>query len=81
MKLSEFQIAVDEEFGPGYASVVVNDLVLAGVGGRTAREALAAGVAPREVWLALCEATDVPPERRHGVGRREPGGRTARGSN
>jgi len=81
MKLSEFQIAVDEEFGPGYASVVVNDLVLAGVGGRTAREALAAGVAPREVWLALCEATDVPPERRHGVGRREPGGRAGRGSN
>jgi hypothetical protein len=64
MKLSEFQIAVDEEFGPGYGSVVVNDLVLAGVGGRTAREALAAGVAPRDVWLALCEATDVPPARR-----------------
>ena len=30
MKLSEFQTAVDEEFGPGYGSVVVNDLVLAG---------------------------------------------------
>lgn len=72
MKLSEFQIAVADEFGPGYASVVVNDLVLGPVGGRTAREALAAGVAPREVWLALCDATDVPAERRHGVGRREP---------
>jgi hypothetical protein len=79
MKLSEFRIAVDEEFGPGYGSVVVNDLVLAPIGGRTAREALAAGVPPREVWLALCEATDVPPTRRHGVGRHEPGGRTGRG--
>jgi hypothetical protein len=73
MKLSEFQIAVDEEFGAGYGSVVVNDLVLPGLRDRTAREALAAGVPPREVWLALCEATDVPAERRHGVGRREPG--------
>lgn len=79
MKLSEFQIAVDEEFGPGYGSVVVNDLVLAPVGGRTAREALVAGVSPREVWLALCEATDVPPARRHGVGRREPRDRNGRG--
>lgn len=80
MKLSEFQIAVDEEFGPGYGGVLVNDLVLERVGGRTARDALAAGVAPREVWLALCEATDVPPERRHGVGRREPGARGSRGA-
>ena len=73
MKLSEFQIAVDEEFGAAYGSVVVNDLVLPGLRDRTAREALAAGVPPREVWLALCEATDVPPERRHGVGRHAPG--------
>ncbi|TYL52249.1 DUF3046 domain-containing protein [Agromyces mariniharenae] len=72
MKLSEFQIAVDDEFGPAYGNVVVNDLVLSGVGDRTAREALAAGVPAREVWHALCEATDVPPSRRHGVGLREP---------
>ncbi|GAA4376766.1 DUF3046 domain-containing protein [Agromyces bauzanensis] len=75
MKLSEFQVAVDEEFGAGYGSVVVNDLVLAAVGDRTAREALAAGVPARDVWLALCEATDVPAARRHGAGRREPGRR------
>jgi hypothetical protein len=75
MKLSEFQIAVDEEFGGGYGSVVVNDLVLPTLAGRTAREALADGVPPREVWLALCDATDVPESRRHGVGRREPGRR------
>lgn len=74
MKLSEFQTAIDDEFGPMYGSVVVNDLVLAGVGGRTARQALAAGVPPRDVWLALCDAADVPPARRHGVGLREPAG-------
>jgi hypothetical protein len=75
MKLSEFQTAVDAEFGAGYGGVVVNDLVLATLGGRTAREALAAGVRPREVWLALCDATDVPEERRHGAGRPVPGER------
>ena len=75
MKLSEFQTAVDAEFGAGYGGVVVNDLVLAALGGRTAREALAAGVRPREVWLALCDATDVPEERRHGAGRPVPGER------
>lgn len=48
------------------------DLVLSRVGDRTAAEALAAGVPPREVWLALCAETDVPLERRYGVGRLEP---------
>lgn len=71
MKLSEFRIAVDEEFGPGYGQVVVNDLVLPEYG-RTAADALAAGVRPRDVWLAICAATDVPESRRHGVGRPEP---------
>ena len=73
MKRSEFQFAVDQEFGAGYGGVLVNDLVLGALGGRTAREALAAGVAPREVWLALCDATDVPESRRHGAGRPTPG--------
>ena len=72
MKLSEFQTAVDDEFGAAYGKVVVNDLMLSAVGDRTARQALAAGVPARDVWLALCEATDVPPSRRHGVGLREP---------
>ncbi|MRG61630.1 DUF3046 domain-containing protein [Agromyces sp. CFH 90414] len=73
MKRSEFQIAVETEFGAGYAGALLRDLTMEALGGRTAREALAAGVPPREVWLALCEATDVPVERRHGVGQREPG--------
>ena len=54
------------------AAALLSDLVLGDVGRRTASEALDAGVAPREVWLALCAANDVPDERRYGVGRREP---------
>jgi hypothetical protein len=71
MRRSEFDRAVSDEFG-AQASTLVTDLVLADVGGRTAAEALKAGVPPREVWLALCVETDVPADRRYGVGRLEP---------
>lgn len=57
---------MDDEFGAGYSRVLSSTLVLAGVGGRTADQALSAGIPPRQVWLALCEVQDVPPERRLG---------------
>lgn len=75
MKRSEFNLAIEQEFGAGFGAVVVHDLVLPELGGRTAAEALAGGMAPREVWLAVCEANDVPESRRHGAGRPEPRGR------
>lgn len=68
MRLSEFRFAVHQEFGD-YGRVVVRDLVLTEMGGRTAEEAIAAGMPPREIWLALCRASDVPRERWYGVGR------------
>lgn len=57
---------MDDEFGSGYARVLAGTLVLAGVGGRTADQALAAGIEPRKVWLAVCDVQDVPEERRLG---------------
>jgi hypothetical protein len=71
MRRSEFNRAVADEFG-ARANAVVTDLVLSKAGGRTAADAIAAGVDPREVWLAVCEELDVPAERRYGVGRLEP---------
>jgi hypothetical protein len=71
MRRSEFLRAVDAEFG-GRAGALVSDLVLTEIGGRTAAEALEAGVPPRAIWLALCEEVDVPVSRRYGVGRLEP---------
>jgi hypothetical protein len=71
MRRSEFDRAVHDEFG-GRVSAVVRDLVLTQIGGRTAAEAIDAGVPPREVWLALCDELDVPAERRYGVGRLQP---------
>lgn len=71
MRRSEFQRAVDTEFGARAASVTA-ELTLGGVGYRTAAEAIADGVALREVWLALCVETDIPESRRHGAGRLDP---------
>jgi hypothetical protein len=72
VRLSEFWLAMADEFGEAYARVLAHDLVLAAVGGLTAEQAIAAGVAPRQIWLALCEVQDVPLSRRVGVGQREP---------
>ncbi|WP_341957212.1 DUF3046 domain-containing protein [Microbacterium sp. LWH13-1.2] len=71
MRRSEFLRAVDTEFG-GRGPSLISDLVLSQLSGRTADEALDAGIPPRDIWLALCSETDVPPERRHGAGRLEP---------
>lgn len=66
MKLSEFRAALREEFGSSYGDTLTHDLVLTELDGMTGDEALAAGCNPREVWLALCRATDVPPSRWYG---------------
>jgi hypothetical protein len=68
VRLSEFRQAIVDEFGSAYGQVLTNDLVLAELGDRTADQALKSGIAPREVWLAVCRAADVPPSRWHGAG-------------
>jgi hypothetical protein len=70
--VSEFWLAMSDEFGEAYGRVVATDLVLSEIGGLTAAEAVRAGVNTREVWLAICRAKDVPPERWYGVGQRQP---------
>jgi hypothetical protein len=71
MRRSEFDRAVSDEFG-ARAGAVVDDLVLAPLGGKTPREALNEGVPPRLIWEAVCAEMDVPDDRRYGVGRIEP---------
>lgn len=60
VKHSEFAHAIQAVFGT-YASSLVRDLVLTEVGGKTAEEALAAGVPPRQVWAAICHAKEIDP--------------------
>ncbi|WP_382307076.1 DUF3046 domain-containing protein [Herbiconiux sp. UC225_62] len=68
MRLSEFRQAIVDEFGEAYGHVVTNDLVLVELGDRSPQAALKAGISPREVWLAVCRAADVPQARWHGAG-------------
>ena len=72
MRKSEFTLAMSGEFGEAYGRVIAHDLVLEALGGRTADQAIAAGLPMREIWLAICDAQDVPVNRRYGVGQREP---------
>jgi hypothetical protein len=66
VRLSQFWTMIDEEFGPGQGRALVRDHVLAGLGHRTAAQAIEAGEPLRQVWLALCEDLAVPLERRWG---------------
>ncbi|MBG0739309.1 DUF3046 domain-containing protein [Paeniglutamicibacter antarcticus] len=66
MRISDFWRLMDDEFGAGYSRVLAGDLVLSEAGGRSAQEALQAGLDPRLVWQAVCQMQDVPPERRLG---------------
>lgn len=66
VRISEFWTLVDDEFGAGQGRALVRDHVLGTLGHRTAEQALAAGVDARDVWFALCDELQVPPERRWG---------------
>jgi hypothetical protein len=68
---SEFWELVDGEFGRAQGRNLVREHVLFELGNRTAEQALADGEPVREVWLALCEALDVPVSRRWGVEEKE----------
>jgi len=60
VRLTVFWDRMNRQFGETYAASVAKDYVLEGVGGRTASQALADGEDVRTVWLAVCEAFDVP---------------------
>jgi hypothetical protein len=64
VRLTYFRELMEGEFGSVRAASVVHDHVFSELGGLTAEQALERGVDPKEVWLAVCEAYDVPPARR-----------------
>jgi hypothetical protein len=64
VRLQEFWSRLEERFGPMRAQTVTRDHVFAALGGRTAVDAIEAGVPVRRVWLAICEEYDVPPRER-----------------
>lgn len=64
MRLTHFRQQMTDEFGRIRADTIARDHVFSAFGDRTADQALAAGFDPKEVWLAICEAFDVPSQRR-----------------
>jgi hypothetical protein len=60
VRLTEFHELVEGRFGPVRGRSMLVDHVLTGINGRTAAQAIADGVEPRDVWRALCSDFDVP---------------------
>ncbi len=61
---------MEDEFGREYAAVLLRDLVLTELDDLTGSQALEQGVGPREVWLAICRAQNVPEERWLGLNKK-----------
>jgi hypothetical protein len=55
---------MERQFGSMRAQSVARDHVFGPLGGRTAAEAIEAGVPVRTVWLEICKEYDVPPKER-----------------
>lgn len=60
MRLTEFHELIRAQFGPVRGASLLVDHVLTQFAGRTAAQAIEAGVEPRDVWRALCADFDVP---------------------
>jgi hypothetical protein len=64
VKHTEFWARMDDALGPGYARSWASMFVIADLGGRTATEALAAGIPPKEVWRAVWAVLELPARER-----------------
>ena len=64
MRLQEFWSRLTDHFGSMRAESVARDHVFSALGGRSAVEAIDAGLPVRRVWLAICEEFDVPHKER-----------------
>ena len=51
---------MEQQFGTMRAQTVARDHVFSALGGRSAVDAIEAGVPGRRVWLAVCEEYEVP---------------------
>jgi hypothetical protein len=55
---------MDSALGSSYARSWARQFVMGDLGGRTAQEALDAGVPPKEVWASVWRALDLPARER-----------------
>ncbi|GAW49367.1 MULTISPECIES: DUF3046 domain-containing protein [unclassified Nocardioides] len=64
MRHTEFWARMDHALGPAYSRSWADLFVIGELGGRTASQALAAGVPPKEVWRAVWSALELPASER-----------------
>jgi len=64
VRITMFRKLMAGEFGEVRAEMIARDHVLSSLGGRTADQALEAGIGAKEAWLAVCDAFEVPENRR-----------------
>lgn len=60
MRHTEFWSRMDDVLGGSYARSWADMFVIADLGGRTASQALDAGVPPKEVWAAVWRTLELP---------------------
>lgn len=60
MRHTEFWSRMDAALGPAYSRTWADQFVMADLGGRTASQALADGVPPKQVWAAVWAALELP---------------------
>jgi len=61
---TEFWDRMDQALGPAYSRSWASLYVIADLGGRTAQQALDAGVLPKEVWRAVWATLELPARER-----------------
>ncbi|MGH3629332.1 MAG: DUF3046 domain-containing protein [Sciscionella sp.] len=64
MRMTMFRQLMAEEFGRVRGEMLAQSHVFAELDGRTVDQALGSGADPKLVWRTVCEAFDVPRERR-----------------
>ena len=64
MRQTDFWARMERRFGSAYAESYARDMVLSHLGGRTVVEALEQGEDVKDVWRAVCAATEVEPSDR-----------------
>lgn len=64
MRITVFRTMMAKEFGEVRADMLARDHVFSSLGNRTVDEALDAGLSTKEIWRVVCEAFEVPPDRR-----------------
>lgn len=64
MRHTEFWDRMKGALGEAYVGVWSDQFVMGDLGGRTAQEALDAGVPPKEVWAAVWKVLELPESQR-----------------